>query len=95
VRAVLRRQQLDDDAPFRETAQAIDLACAEGIAAVEMEASALYALATAKGYPIICFAHVTNTMATQGDDFEKGSGQGSAAALAVIAETLRCWRDQQ
>lgn len=45
------------DAPFRETIQAIAAARAEGIAAVEMEAAALYALATAKGYPVVCFAH--------------------------------------
>ncbi len=80
------------DAPFRETAQAIAAARAEGIAAVEMEAAALYALATAKGNPIICFAHVTNTMATEGDDFEKGPDQGSRATLAIIAETARIWR---
>jgi uridine phosphorylase len=99
------------DAPFRETAAAIAAARAdpplqdttppppparaEGIAAVEMEASALYALATAKGYPIVCFAHVTNTMAIDGDDFEKGPDQGSQAALAVIAATLRCWRESE
>lgn len=81
------------DAPFRETAQAIAAAQAEGIAAVEMEAAALYALATAKGYPIVCFAHVTNTMATDGEDFEKGPDQGSQATLAIIAETARIWRD--
>lgn len=80
------------DAPFRETAQAIATARAEGIAAVEMEAAALYALATAKAYPIVCFAHVTNTMAVEGDDFEKGPDQGSRATLAIIAETARIWR---
>jgi uridine phosphorylase len=60
------------DAPFRETAAAIAAARAEGIAAVEMEAAALYALATAKGYAIVCFAHVTNTLATSGDDGAQG-----------------------
>jgi hypothetical protein len=54
-----------------------------------MEAAALYALATARGYPIICFAHVTNTMATAGDDFEKGPDQGSQATLAIIGEVVR------
>jgi hypothetical protein len=39
------------DAPFRETEQAI--------AAVEMEAAALYALAAAKGYPIVGDATIT------------------------------------
>lgn len=80
------------DAPFRETAQAIAAAQAEGIAAVEMEAAALYALASAKGYPIVCFAHVTNSMATAGDDFEKGPDQGSQATLAILGETARLWR---
>ncbi len=80
------------DAPFRETAQAIAAAHAAGIAAVEMEAAALYALASAKGYPIVCYAHVTNTMATVGDDFEKGPDQGSQATLAIIGETARIWR---
>ena len=59
--------------------------------AVEMEAAALYALATAKNYPIVCFAHVTNTMATAGDDFEKGPDQGSRATLEVIRQTAQRW----
>lgn len=79
------------DAPFRETEAMIARCRAAGIATVEMEAAALYALATAKRYPIVCFAHVTNTMAVAGDDFEKGPDQGSRAALAVIGETIRCW----
>lgn len=81
------------DAPFRETEAMIARCRAAGIATVEMEAAALYALATAKGNPIVCFAHVTNTMAVAGDDFEKGPDQGSHAILAVIAETIRCWND--
>lgn len=46
-------------------------------------------LATARGYLIICFVHVTNTMATAGDDFEKGPDQGSLATLAIIGEVVR------
>ena len=74
------------DAPFRETARAIDTYRNEGIVAVEMEAAALYALAEAKDYAIICFAHVTNQMAQQGDDFEKGPDQGSHTALSIIRQ---------
>lgn len=48
------------DAPFRETATAVDFARSEGLLAVEMEAAALYALAQAKELPILCFARVTN-----------------------------------
>lgn len=82
------------DAPFRETEAMIARCRNVGIATVEMEAAALYALATAKGYPIVCFAHVTNTMATEGDDFEKGPDQGSLATLAVIGQTVRRWRSE-
>ncbi len=71
------------DAPYRETALAIDAAGAANIACVEMEAAALYAYATARGRRVVCLAHVTNTMATTGDDFEKGADNGVHNALAV------------
>ena len=64
---------------------------AEGILAVEMEAAALYALATAQLRDIVCFAHVTNQMGQTGDDFEKGADQGSHAALYVINQTAQQW----
>ena len=35
--------------------------------------------------------HVTNMMATEGNDFEKGPDQGSHSMLALISETLRLW----
>ena len=79
------------DAPFRETATAIEAYRAEGIVAVEMEAAALYALAEAKCYAIICFAHVTNQMAQQGDDFEKGPDQGSQTVLMLVSQVARAW----
>jgi uridine phosphorylase len=82
------------DAPFRETEAAIAACRAAGILAVEMEAAALYALATAKRQDIICFAHVTNQMAQIGEDFEKGAAQGSLAALRVIDHTAREWLAQ-
>jgi uridine phosphorylase len=73
------------DAPFRETAAAIEAARACGILAVEMEAAALYAFARAKGVDVLCLAHVTNTMARSEGDFEKGEADGTADALAVLA----------
>jgi uridine phosphorylase len=82
------------DAPFRETETAIAAYRAEGIVAVEMEAAALYALAEAKHYAIICFAHVTNQMAQAGDDFEKGPDQGSQAALTLIHQVVQAWTQQ-
>ncbi len=77
------------DAPFRETEAAIAVARDEGILAVEMEAAALYAFAAAQGQPVVCFAHVTNQMATVDGDFEKGEADGTATARAVIAATAR------
>jgi uridine phosphorylase len=72
------------DAPFRETADAIAAARSKGVLAVEMEAAALYAFARAAGVPVLCLAHVTNTMGQAERDFEKGEADGTAAALAVL-----------
>jgi purine-nucleoside phosphorylase len=71
------------DAPYRETREAIIAAEREGVVCVEMEAAALYAYAAARGRAVVCLAHVTNTMATAGDDFEKGADNGVHDALAV------------
>lgn len=76
------------DAPFRETEQAIDAARAKGILAVEMEAAALYAFARARDARVLCLAHVTNTMAQHGDDFEKGEANGTRDALAVLEAVI-------
>jgi len=64
------------DAPYRETAVALAAARAEGIACVEMEAAALYAYAETTGARVVCLAHITNTMATTGDDFDNGLENG-------------------
>ena len=80
------------DAPFRETPSAIACMKAKGLLAVEMEAAALYAFAEARGKPVLCFAHVTNQMATVSGDFEKGEADGTVDALALIAAVARAWR---
>ena len=79
------------DAPFRETASAIDFYRQQGVAAVEMEAAALYAFAEARARPVVCFAHVTNQMGGVGDDFLKGRANGSPAALVVIRRAAQAW----
>src|SRR5205807_7135643 len=79
------------DAPFRETEAMIGRCRAKGILAVEMEAAALYALAQARQFQIICFAHVTNQMGQTEVDFEKGEASGSETALHVIRQTSYCW----
>lgn len=80
------------DAPFRETEAAIEHAQALGILAVEMEAAALYAFGEAKQAPVVCFAHVTNQMARQEGDFEKGVANGSLAALSLLEQVVQIWQ---
>jgi uridine phosphorylase len=82
------------DAPFRETAEAIAAAEQAGILAVEMEAAALYAFATARRKPVLCFAHVTNQMGRIEGDFEKGIADGAQESLNVISCVARRWRDR-
>lgn len=72
------------DAPFRETAAAIEAAQARNILAVEMEAAALYAFARTSGVAVLCVAHVTNTMGLAEQDFEKGEADGTTDALEVL-----------
>ena len=91
--ALYRGATWTTDAPYRETPAAIAHAAACGALAVEMEAAALYALAAARGLPITCIAHVTNTMGQQaGDDFEKGEAGGSVTALRVIQAATDAFR---
>lgn len=83
------------DAPFRETASAIRFYAEQGVAAVEMEAAALYAFAEARSKPVVCLAHVTNQMAIVEGDFEKGRDNGSHNALEVIRLTAHAWLASQ
>jgi purine-nucleoside phosphorylase len=76
------------DAPFRETAAAIEWATIKGILAVEMEAAALYTFARVAEVKVLCLAHVTNTMGQRGADFEKGEADGTRDALAVLENTI-------
>jgi len=80
------------DAPFRETVGAIERCRAREILAVEMEAAALYAFAQARKKPVLCLAHVTNQMAVNTGDFEKGESDGAAVSLKVIAAVGQAWR---
>ena len=68
---------------------------AQVILAVDMEAAALYALAQARQYQIICFAHVTNQMGQSEGDFEKGESSGSETALYVVGQMAHSWRHSQ
>jgi uridine phosphorylase len=80
------------DAPYRETAEAIDRTRGQGILGVEMEAASLYAFAQAKRKPVVCFAHITNQMGCSEGDFEKGEASGSLESLRLIERTARCLR---
>lgn len=76
------------DAPYRETEDVINYYKGKSIHAVEMEASALYAFAQARERNVICFAHVTNQMASIAGDFEKGQHNGSVDALSVLLKVI-------
>lgn len=91
--SVYRGAAWTTDAPFRETAGAIERCRAQGILAVEMEAAALYAFAQARRKPVLCLAHVTNQMAVSAGDFEKGEADGAYASLIVIGALGRAWRE--
>ena len=80
------------DAPFRETADAIDTATKAGTLAVEMEAAALYAFAQARKKPVLCIAHVTNQLGRIEGDFEKGVADGAEEALKLIATVARAYQ---
>ena len=83
------------DAPFRETPGAIERCRGLGILAVEMEAAALYAFAQARGQPVLCLAHVTNQMAVNAGDFEKGEADGAYESLRVVAAVAGAWRRRE
>ncbi len=89
--AVERGAAWTTDAPYRETAEAIEAARAEGVLAVEMEAASLYAFAQAKQKPVVCFAHITNRMGVSQGDFEKGEADGTVASLRLIEAVARNW----
>ncbi len=88
AQAVVTGPTWTTDAPYRETPDSIARAEAFGVVAVEMEAAALYAYAAACQRQVVCVAHVTNTMATEGDDFEKGEEDGALAALELVSEIV-------
>jgi uridine phosphorylase len=100
VMRALKRQRLPvfvgsswtTDAPFRETACAIEHARTKGVLAVEMEAAALYAFAHARGASVLCLAHVTNTMGQTEGDFEKGTAQGAEDALVMLDAVIKAVR---
>jgi len=80
------------DAPFRETAEAIEQRRRAGILAVEMEAASLYAFAAANARPVICLAHVSNQLGCVDGDFEKGDHNGAAGSLALVTALAAAWQ---
>ncbi len=86
--SIVRGGTWTTDAPYRETAEATAFAKAENLLAVEMEAAALYAFAEACNKDVICFAHVTNRMATIENDFEKGDNNGNTALIRLLSAVI-------
>jgi len=89
--AVMRGPTWTTDAPFRETAEAIERGQRHGVLAVEMEAAGLYALAAAQGRAIVCLAHVTNQMGCVHNDFEKGDDNGADDSLRLVTALAHSW----
>jgi uridine phosphorylase len=87
----LRGTTWTTDAPYRETDSILALAANQGAIAVEMEASALYAFGQACERPVLCLAHVTNDMAVDQGDFEKGEFNGASAALTIVDALASEW----
>ncbi len=83
------------DAPFRETASAIEHCRSLGVLAVEMEAAALYAFSEARKNPVICFAHVTNQMGRIEGDFEKGIDNGEHTVLQLFYTAAKIWMERK
>mgnify|MGYP000067067918 CR=1 FL=1 len=77
------------DAPYRETQSAIEAMKEQGVTCVEMESAALYAVAGKTGNDVICFAHLTNTMAQNEGDFEKGESFGSLDTLELLSQVIK------
>lgn len=77
------------DAPFRETADAIESSRRRGAVAVEMEAAALYAFSEARGKPLLCIAHLTNCLGLVEGDFEKGEANGAERSLGIALSLAR------
>ena len=88
---LLRGGSWTTDAPYRETAAAVQANQARGLLLVEMEAAGLYAFARARHRPVLCIAHVTNRMAQTEGDFEKGEGDGAPAALRLVQAAAAAW----
>ncbi len=80
------------DAPFRETAAVLAAVRDAGVLAVEMEAAGLYAFAQANQRSVVCFGHVTNSMAIAEGDFDKGPSDGAAMALEAVRVAAAGWR---
>ncbi len=81
------------DAPFRETERLIAARRREGIVSVEMEAAALLTLGRELEKPVVCLAHVTNSMATRKEDFGKGGDVGLADSQSVCRAALEAALD--
>lgn len=83
------------DAPFRETPSSFAQMKKQNVTCVEMEAAALYALAEVKRYDILCFAHLTNSMAQTEGDFEKGEEFGSIDTMRLLSFVLNLWTSEK
>ena len=83
------------DAPFRETAQAVEAARSKGVLAVVIKAAALYSFGHRRRVTVLCLAHVTNTMGLGEVDFEKGEADGTVDALTILETVAKAMLSRQ
>ncbi len=77
------------DAPYRETQSEMDRHRAAGVLSVEMEAAALMALAEVREAEIASLLHVTNSLATSDNDFDKGGADVNEGILRCCLSAFR------
>lgn len=74
------------DAPYRETAQELEMYAQRDVLAVEMQAASLFALAAARNALIGSVAHVSNAVDHCGERFDKGPETDGLRILTAICK---------
>lgn len=73
------------DAPYRETASQLSRYAADGVLAVEMQAASLFAFGEARRVVCGVVAHITNSVDTATEQFDKGNQAWSVELFQAAA----------
>jgi uridine phosphorylase len=83
------------DAPYRETDAQLRAWASEGVLAVEMQAAALFAFATATGAAVASVALVSNAVDHEGEQFDTGPEEDGLKILEGIARAARSFFESE